>query len=494
VSILDQIKTAITGSPMGQAGGFVWPGRNVGPGAVYSDFQRVQNYHRYTNIYWGRFNFAFPYDPVFGKVSEFTTRANLAARNVDTLHSAIWVAPPTPESDDPRMTFFTSELLENSKAHEAIGSNIFDVALYGDGVFRVDIENSKIRVRSVHPTAYFPELDMAKPQEPTAHNIVYPEDSSHTWYRRERFYWNADTLTWWLSVDRFHAESGATQQLEAPADLKVKCCPIIHTYEKRLSGIFWGKPPLVDCERLVAEYASTFIKLSAISDMASTKALLTAPYNAFDDKGNLIWDTSKPYMVDDADMATFDKSKFGWIQPPGMSLVEPLLATLSRLERDTQVSFGLTPAIFGETGTMRDIGAPGLERVNLLMEFTVNRYQTRYNTFLSDLANAARDLAVAWLQADLPTEYKGVAFTWPEFAPESMAEKADTGAKMIAAGASKQESLRYMGVENPAQIVAEANAENAGQFALPHDPYDPENPDPALDDKVDGLFPEGDEG
>jgi hypothetical protein len=213
--------------------------------------------------------------------------------------------------------------------------------------------------------------------------------------------------------------------VEPPADLRIRCCPIIHTYEKRLSGVFYGKPALVDCERLVAEYASTFIKLSTITDMASTKALLAAPYNAFDDKGNLIWDTSKPYMVDDADMATFDKSKFGWIEPPGMALVEPLAKTLDALKWEVSESFGLTQAIFGQTGNIRDVGAPGLERVNLLMEFTVARYQTRYSAFLSDVANVARDYAVTWLGADLPTEYKAVAFTWPEFAPESMAEKAD---------------------------------------------------------------------
>lgn len=472
MSILDTIKMALS-TGQGQAGTFQWPGRYVGPGAVYSDFDRVRNYNRYTNIYWGRFNFAFQYDTTFSRMNEYTTRANLASRNVDALHAAVWIAPPVPESDAPTFTDFTQELLDSQTASEAISGNIFDTILYGDGVFRVDIEDNELRVRTISPTAYFPELMTNKPQEPMAHNIVYPEDTTNTWYRRERFYWNADTKTWWLALDRFHVQSGVTGALGAPSDLRVKCCPIIHTYDKRLSGIFWGKSPLVDCERIVAEYAATFVKLAAISDMASTKALLAAPYNAFDDRGNLVWDTSKPYMVDDADMATFDKAKFGWLMPPGMSLVDPLLATLSRMERDVQVSFGLTPAIFGETGTMRDIGAPGLERVNLLMEFTVARYQERFSSFLSDLANAARDYAVTWLGVtDLPADKVEVRFTWPEFAPESMMEKAATAAALLAAGAPKAEALRYIGFENPEALVAQAQAEQANQFVVPHSPFE----------------------
>ncbi len=219
-----------------------------------------------------------------------------------------------------------------------------------------------------------------------------------------------------------------------------------------------------------------------------TSETLSFPYNAFDERGNLLWDTDAPYMVEDGDMATFDKHKFGWLEPPGMSLIEPNLSVMARLKTDIVESFGLTSTIFGETGNMRDVGEPGLARVNLLMEFTVRRYQAMYALFLNDVINVAAEYARVWLNIDLPTEYESIEFVWPPFAPESDGEKADEIAKKVALGLPKAKALEELGYANGEALVAEAAGEEAGSYFIPHSMYDVSNPDPAVEESLDGII------
>lgn len=479
------INRAISGNPQT----FWWPNKILGPGAVVSDWQRVSNYSRFQNIYFGRFAQAFPYNSAFTKDGNWTlgTNANLSARCVDALHAAVWRDTPcAAPRDEPLISDFANELLENSRISQSIADSVRDTILYGDGVLKVGIESNKLRIRNIHPANYFPELHEPNPQEPTAHNIVWAEDQENGWFRRERYWLNPDTGTYWLTINRFNAHSGQEGQKLDEYDLRVTNSPIIHTYGNRTSGIFWGKSPMSDAEMSIGEYSATMLKVARITELASTKALLAAPANAFDETGKLAWDTNRPYMIEDQDLANFDKTKLGWLDPPGSTLIEPNLAVLDRLEKDVFNTFGLTRIIYGDTEGTRDVGEPGLERLNLMMEFTVKRYQHNYGMFLTDTMNVAAEFGRLWLNLNLPEGNTDLEWTWPDFSPQSDLEKAQAIAAKLPLGLSKTQALRELGYENPEEIVNEANQEAAGAVIMPHSPY--VGLDPDLEEQIDAAL------
>lgn len=467
---------------------FYWPNQDKQPGALVNDVQRLSQYKRFTHLYHGHYGLAFPTDPVLSSLGPLSSNVNMISRAVDALHSAVWMDIPEVRCRDERMQLFAHELLENNRIEEQISNAVRDTILFGDSVLQVAIVNGKIRIQAINPSLYFPECRQPNPQEPMAHNLIWAEDSDGEWYRRERYWFNRDTGTWFLTVNRFNAATGVESNPLSEDDLRLASSPIIHTYSSRLSGLYWGKAPLMDAEYLAGQYAATLMKIGRITDMASTKALLAAPEQAFDDRMNLVWDTDRPLYVDRADAATFDKNKFGWIEPPGMNIIEPNLAVLDKLEKDIYAAFGLTKIIYGDTGNIRDTGEPGLARMNLMMEFTVTRYQKMFGNFMGDAFNVAREFAREWLDYDdLPEEYEPLDFSWPNFAPLSELEKAQEVSAKVALGLPKSKGLEEMGYSNAADLLQEQAEEEAGNL-LAHSPYDDNDPDPEIEKRINELL------
>jgi hypothetical protein len=487
MSIISSFRNAVQANPT-----FHWPPREIGPGALLSDAERLRTYNRYRNIYAGNFGLAFPHEVAFaGRGGYVGTNANLTARAVDALHSAIWVSAPAPRSDNEVMELFAHELLEVNRNEQALSDSVRDTVLFGDGILKVSVEDDLLRVQNVAPESYFPEVRNSNPQNPKAHNIIYRPDSDDEdkIRTRERYWFNEETKTWWLTISDFLISTGQELPVHYEVDLRVQTSPIIHTYSHRLSGMFWGKSPMSDAERAAAEYAATLIKIGMITEMASTKALLSAPEFAFSDQGRLVWDTQRPLMIESTEMPNWNKDSYGWQEPPGANIIEPNLKVLDQLEKDVYNSFGLVKQIFGDTGQMRDVGSPGLRRSAILTEQTVRRYQKAYEAFLGDLVNVSAQFSREWLDVDsLPDTYTTVEFLWESFAPTTEFEKAQELEVKMRLGLPKVQALRELGYSNAEELVAQQQSEMEGQLIFPHSPYDPANPDPAIEEGLNRVL------
>lgn len=223
--------------------------------------------------------------------------------------------------------------------------------------------------------------------------------------------------------------------------------------------------------------------------MASTRALLAAPRSAFDDRGVLVWDTNRPLMVDEADAATFDIKKYGFVDVPGRDLIEPSQDALDRYKADVYESFGITKIIAAETGNMRDVGEPGLTRANLLMEFTTNEYQKKYAMFLSQAINVSREFARNWLNySDLPDSNQEITFKWEDFAPESDLEKAQTAKAKMDTGLPARVALEEQGYKNVDELMTEKMNEINSQTIIPHSPYSLNSPDEEIEAALDEII------
>ncbi len=469
---IDRIRRAYAQSSINE---FVWPNTNVEYGQLLSDAQRCSKYHRFSKIYMGQFKGLRPADDLFFG-GTLPSNANLMARAADTLHAAIAREAPVANSSQARLQQFAREWLSDDRVWDEISQNIHTTIILGDATLRVELDGGEVLPVAGHPAAYFPTLNPSRPDRALDHGIAYPSLSGGDEMMHHRWEKDLETGTWHMLTGTFDRRSGAEggppagSGYEADEDLGIKISPFVHTYCRRLAGTYWGKAAMDDAEGMVLEFASLIAKIGVIASNHSTNIKEVAPAEAFDERGDLIWELEAPLKIDREMAPHWKKAEYGFMEAPGGGIIEPLTAFLDDLKEEVFASFGLTPGVYGETGGMRDVSEPGIARANLTTEYTVRMWQSAYSRFLTQLVLSAYEMTRVTVDSSLPElENKTtIDWQWQDFAPESERESADLAEIELRLGLPKRVVWeRRLGIANAQELIDEAAKESAGQFIDP---------------------------